>query len=234
MTTVRDHVRTLGRKVPVGTVLPFAGTTAPPGWLLCDNTAYNQTAFASLFEVLGGMNSPYGVGSGVFNVPDLRGRMVMGTSKLGSSECIRTCGYSLGSFCPARRGCVAGAESATVSGLAHGHSKGNFQGCSQGAYAVFQIAGQHSHYYGVAQDVGSTSGSCARLQNGGGSIGCELATGPAGEHSHGGIASHPTCAAPMSGLIGNTGSGVDASSSMSVTVASIVQPGVVMNYIIKY
>jgi hypothetical protein len=38
----------------------------------------------------------------------------------------------------------------------------------------------------------------------------------------------------MSGLIGNTGSGVDASSSMSVTVASIVQPGVVMNYIIKY
>lgn len=62
---------------PTGCVLPYAGTTAPEGWLLCDGSAVSRTDYASLFAVLG---SAHGDGDGVdtFHIPDLRGRFVRG------------------------------------------------------------------------------------------------------------------------------------------------------------
>jgi len=37
---------------PTGAMLPYAGTSAPTGWVLCDGTAYNATTFANLAVVL--------------------------------------------------------------------------------------------------------------------------------------------------------------------------------------
>jgi microcystin-dependent protein len=59
---------------PPGTILDFAGSTAPAGYLLCDGTSYSTTTYAALYTALGGSSSPWGVGSGTFKVPDLRGR----------------------------------------------------------------------------------------------------------------------------------------------------------------
>jgi len=64
---------------PAGIVMPFAGSVAPEGYLLCDGSAVSRTDYATLFEVIG---TTYGAGDGstTFNVPDLSGRVVIGVS----------------------------------------------------------------------------------------------------------------------------------------------------------
>jgi len=66
-----DSILVIQANVPTGTILPFGGASAPTGYLLCDGAAYDRTAFANLFAVIG---VSYGIGDGVdtFNVPDLR------------------------------------------------------------------------------------------------------------------------------------------------------------------
>lgn len=62
---------------PVGIVEPFAGASAPTGWLMCDGSAVSRTTYADLFAVV---ETIYGVGNGstTFNLPDLRGRAIHG------------------------------------------------------------------------------------------------------------------------------------------------------------
>jgi microcystin-dependent protein len=62
---------------PTGCVLPFAGTTAPEGWLLCDGSVVSRTAYAGLFSAIGTAHGN-GDGSTTFHIPDLRGRFVRG------------------------------------------------------------------------------------------------------------------------------------------------------------
>jgi len=63
--------------IPVGGLMPYAGSTSPEGWLLCDGTAINRTTYANLFALIG---TTYGSGNGTttFNVPDMRSRMPIG------------------------------------------------------------------------------------------------------------------------------------------------------------
>lgn len=63
--------------VPTGVVTPFAGSTAPAGYLLCDGSAVSRTTYADLFAVIG---TTYGAGNGstTFAVPDLRSRFIAG------------------------------------------------------------------------------------------------------------------------------------------------------------
>lgn len=57
-------------QAPTGVVLPFAGSTAPDGYLLCDGGSYLRTKYASLFAVIG---AAFGAADGDhFNVPDMR------------------------------------------------------------------------------------------------------------------------------------------------------------------
>ena len=71
--------------VPTGTVLAFAGSSAPSGFLLCDGRAVSRTTYTSLFSVIG---TTYGSGDGstTFNLPDMRGRVAVGSdaNSLGS------------------------------------------------------------------------------------------------------------------------------------------------------
>ncbi|MFC2714728.1 MAG: phage tail protein, partial [Kingella denitrificans] len=63
--------------VPSGTVLYFAGQTAPAGWLKANGAAVSRTAYAALFAAIG---TTYGLGDGrsTFNLPDLRGEFLRG------------------------------------------------------------------------------------------------------------------------------------------------------------
>ena len=64
-----------GFVMPVGTIVPYGGTTPPAGWLLCDGSSYSTTTYADLFAVIGYI---YGGSGGNFNVPNLKGRVVVG------------------------------------------------------------------------------------------------------------------------------------------------------------
>lgn len=76
----------------VGEIKPWVGTTAPSGWLLCQGQAVSRgtiegTDYYDLWQVLsnGTSSSPFGNGNGTttFNVPDLRGRMLVGAANTG-------------------------------------------------------------------------------------------------------------------------------------------------------
>lgn len=61
---------------PPGTIMAYAGDTAPPGWLLCDGSGLNRTQYAALFAVIG---TRFGYGDSTnFQVPDFRGRFLRG------------------------------------------------------------------------------------------------------------------------------------------------------------
>ena len=64
---------------PAGIVMPFAGSTAPQGYLFCDGSAVSRTTYATLFAAIG-ITYGSGDGSTTFNVPDLSGRVVIGVS----------------------------------------------------------------------------------------------------------------------------------------------------------
>lgn len=84
-----------GDGIPLGTVMPFAGTTAPSGTVFCFGQAISRATFPDLFAIL---STTYGVGDGstTFNVPDLRGRVVAGQDDMGGSSADRLTGISGG------------------------------------------------------------------------------------------------------------------------------------------
>lgn len=63
--------------VPVGTVLQFAASTTPAGYLLCNGSAVSRISYKFLFDVIG---TTYGVGDGstTFNLPNVLGRVIVG------------------------------------------------------------------------------------------------------------------------------------------------------------
>ncbi len=59
--------------MPTGTLIPFAGTTCPSGFIVANGGAVSRTTYANLFAVIG---TTYGAGDGnsTFNLPNLDGR----------------------------------------------------------------------------------------------------------------------------------------------------------------
>jgi microcystin-dependent protein len=93
MNEIRDTL--LAGLLPVGSLVSYAGATAPEGYLLCDGTSVSRTTYATLFSVL---STTYGTGDGTttFNLPDLRGRMPIGAG-VGAGLTERTLGANGGS-----------------------------------------------------------------------------------------------------------------------------------------
>ena len=73
---------------PAGTVNPYAGSTAPTGWLLSYGQAVSRSTYANLFAVIG---TTYGSGDGstTFNLPDMRGRVGAGLDNMGGTAASR-------------------------------------------------------------------------------------------------------------------------------------------------
>lgn len=78
-------------QIPVGTIVPFGGPTAPDGWKLCDGSEVLIIDYESLFLVIGYNYGPIStVTSGNFKLPDLRGRLPLGADNMGGSSANRT------------------------------------------------------------------------------------------------------------------------------------------------
>ncbi|WP_271593775.1 phage tail protein [Bradyrhizobium sp. CCBAU 65884] len=61
---------------PAGMVVPFAGSTAPTGWLLCNGQSLVRTDYPGLFAAIG---TTHGAADAThFSLPDMRGRTPFG------------------------------------------------------------------------------------------------------------------------------------------------------------
>ena len=73
--------KTLNVKVtdtlPVGTIIPYAGTTIPSNYMKCEGQELSRIEYDILFSAIG---TTYGVGDGstTFNLPNLKGRIITG------------------------------------------------------------------------------------------------------------------------------------------------------------
>lgn len=72
-----------GDTLPIGSIIPFGGTEAPTGWLICDGSMLNRTTYKELFAAIG---TNFGTdGPGNFYIPDLRGKVVVGQDTTDSN-----------------------------------------------------------------------------------------------------------------------------------------------------
>lgn len=151
---------TLANITPVGSILDFAGTAAPTGWLL----AYGQTLdadanpeYQDLYDVIG--NTYGGSDNSDFVVPDLRGRVAAGKDNMGGSSANRLTdattqgvnGDTLGD---------TGGEEAHVQTLAelraHTHQSGRNAG-SSGSFGIVDNAAASSSGQWTTGSAGSSA-----------------------------------------------------------------------------
>ena len=109
--------------MPAGMMFPYAGSSAPSGYLICDGTAVSRTTYANLFTAIA---TQYGVGDGssTFNLPDLRGRTIAGK---GSGSTIASSLFDSGN--QDTLGALVGADDVVLSTAqlpSHSHSDGSF------------------------------------------------------------------------------------------------------------
>ncbi|MDP6769503.1 MAG: tail fiber protein [Anaerolineales bacterium] len=65
-----------GVSSPTASVIAYAGSSAPSGWLLCDGASISRSTYSTLYAAIG---TTYGSASeSTFNVPDIEGRVIAG------------------------------------------------------------------------------------------------------------------------------------------------------------
>jgi len=128
--------------VPIGTVLPFSGPDLPSGFRFCDGSAVSATDFPELHAIVGA------------NVPDMRGRTIVGKDNMGGSAANRMTSGGSG-IVGTTLGAVGGTETHTLTGaqIAHNHT------FNKNLLNTDQLTHSHnmSHSHKIAAQ--STSGS---------------------------------------------------------------------------
>lgn len=74
--------------VPIGAIMPYAGTLAPTGWLLCDGSEVYISEYSALFSVINYTYKDQSLLSGyqTFALPDLRGRFALGRDNMDNGK----------------------------------------------------------------------------------------------------------------------------------------------------
>ena len=144
-----------------GMLVPYAGGSAPSGWLLCFGQAISRTTYAALFSAIG---TTYGTGDGstTFNVPDLRGRVIAGQDDMGGTSADRLTNQS-GGLDGDTLGATGGSETHTLTEAelaAHSHSLGTNGRVQVGndngeAYSGKWVSGSGSTITYSTQETGS-------------------------------------------------------------------------------
>ena len=165
--------------IPPGSMIDFAGSAAPAGWLLCDGTSISRTTYADLYAEIGLKWSPSNQPAATFRVPDLRRRITLGAGGV----------VPAGTNGPANTvGSVDGDEAIVLAESqlpAHTHDEGTL---------AIASAGSHSHTF--ARRDGSGSGGSGTGYSAAGQAASNGQTNAAGSHSH-----------SISGDTGSTGTG---------------------------
>jgi microcystin-dependent protein len=209
----------LSTLMPIGAVLPWAGTsgTPPAGWLFCNGALYDGTdpVYNPLFTVIGTAYNP-AVPAGSFRVPDMASSIPVGIGP-------NVDGYDLTAVGGSGGNRVETLIDAQIPTHTHDLSSGTLSGTTGSA-------GTHRH--GIWADNNNTAGSGAitltsdtgsdydtTTQTGAGGNGAYISD--AGAHTH-----------SLSGtLSGTTG---DGSPALQGLPHGNMQPYIVMQYIIKY
>jgi microcystin-dependent protein len=208
--------------VPVGTIISFAGTTAPGGWLSCNGAEVLKTSYPALNSVIQEYFGSYTNGSGGagtthIKLPDMQGKVPVGAGT-GAGNASSGTGAISGTALTARTlGTSVGNASITLSSTESGIPAHN--------HSVNQTNHNHSvtdtHTHGIGFQVRNllASGSAIALPDGFNTLTYNMVNSSTGWSFNG---------TSTSGITVNTNAGENATSSHSN-----VQPALVLTYIIK-
>jgi microcystin-dependent protein len=174
--------------VPPGTVVPFFGTEAPPGWIICAGQAVPRVgSYERLFAVIGtSCGSP---SSETFNVPDLRGQFLRGADDPDGTG---------NEFLAAGKDPSSANRAEMMSGRSENHSIGTIQGVMTAMPQnkwVTSPAGQHDHTTHAKGTINQGYSYLTRANNafsgagnagfgGRSSVDTSMRTSDAGNHTH--------------------------------------------------
>lgn len=83
--------------IPIGGILPFAGSNIPFGFLLCDGSEVLIAKYPELYQAIGTQYNTAAplIGFDTFRVPDLRGRFALGRDNMDNGGQVATPGGSI-------------------------------------------------------------------------------------------------------------------------------------------
>lgn len=144
-----------GFALPSGLVLPYAGSTAPTGYLFCYGQAVSRTTYSDLFAAI---STTYGTGDGstTFNLPDLRGRTVAGQDDMGGSSANRLTNQS-GGLNGDTLGATGGSETHTldITEMAeHSHYPNNTNGYNDNSTSIDGLSKAGSGFTDASANAG--------------------------------------------------------------------------------
>jgi microcystin-dependent protein len=83
--TTKQTIQNTMPLIPIGTIMPYAGSSCPTGYLFCDGSEVKITDYRALYAVI---NTTYNDGTlqgyGTFKLPDLRGRFALGRDNMNN------------------------------------------------------------------------------------------------------------------------------------------------------
>lgn len=141
--------------VPIGSVVDYAGSSAPTGYLFCFGQNVSRTTYAALFAAIG---TTFGTGDGstTFGLPDFRGRVAAGKDNMGGTSANRLTGLS-GGVDGDTLGATGGAESHTLTTAelaSHTHTMfSNQYSTGTSGYAPTDA----NQYVNISHDTGGTA-----------------------------------------------------------------------------
>jgi len=202
---------------PAGVVQQYAGATAPTGYLLCQGQAVSRTTYAVLFAVV---TTTYGAGDGstTFNVPNLQGKIPVGLNSADLS--FDTRGETGGEKTHAISTAEMPGHTHTFTGTAHSHTV-------DPTSVTSSTTGAHTHTVTDAYNTSEASDDANdRTVGSDATTSTTRTTSSSGNHSH-------TVDIPETTSTSTTATGTNSSTG-SGTAMSLLQPYIVLNYIIKY
>ena len=162
-TTWQSSTPAAATGLPTGALMPYAGASAPTGYLLCDGSSVSSSSFLALHAVISNTygGSAYTGGAGLnFTLPDLRGRLPMGAGNGVGLNASGT-GAPSGTAQTARtRGQWLGEEThllttAELASHTHANTVGSSAGGSNSITGPMSANENHSHYLDMSSYNGS-------------------------------------------------------------------------------
>lgn len=145
----KDPIKSKEQEWPIGTIMMYAADTKSlSSWLLCDGSQISRSFYAKLFLVIG---TKYGAGDGVhtFNLPDLRGRVVVGVD---NSEMRIKGSQDLG-----KSGGISSQRLTLEQIPSHSHSKGTLSVTPSGSHS--HTINDPGHNHQMAQNLYALGGN---------------------------------------------------------------------------